>query len=193
MLAGRRGIGPHSPDMKGYLEMKRRQFLKTAGAGAAATAIASPAIAQSMPETKWRLTSSFPEIARHDLRRGRSFRQGGGGSDRQQIPDPGVRRGRNRARPAGRRRGDQRHRRDVPHRFLLLCRQGPDLRVRHRGAVRAEQPHAERLAVFRRRHGADERLLQEGQHLRHSVRQHRLPDGRLVPQGDQGRLPTSTA
>src|ERR1044072_6994443 len=41
--------------------MKRREFLKTAGAGAAATAIAAPAIAQSMPETKWRLTSSFPK------------------------------------------------------------------------------------------------------------------------------------
>ena len=43
--------------------MKRRQFLKVAGvgAGAAATAIAAPAIAQSMPELKWRLTSSFPK------------------------------------------------------------------------------------------------------------------------------------
>jgi TRAP-type mannitol/chloroaromatic compound transport system substrate-binding protein len=41
--------------------MKRRQFLKVAGASAAATAIAAPAIAQSMPELKWRLTSSFPK------------------------------------------------------------------------------------------------------------------------------------
>jgi TRAP-type mannitol/chloroaromatic compound transport system substrate-binding protein len=41
--------------------MKRRQFLKTAGAGLAASAVAAPAIAQSMPELKWRLTSSFPK------------------------------------------------------------------------------------------------------------------------------------
>ncbi|MGL4729021.1 MAG: TRAP transporter substrate-binding protein [Bosea sp. (in: a-proteobacteria)] len=42
--------------------MKRRQFLKVAGASAAAsTAVAMPAIAQSMPEVKWRLTSSFPK------------------------------------------------------------------------------------------------------------------------------------
>jgi len=42
--------------------MKRREFLKTAGVGlAASTAIAAPAIAQSSPEIKWRLTSSFPK------------------------------------------------------------------------------------------------------------------------------------
>src|SRR5438045_6814900 len=41
--------------------MKRRQFLQNAGVALAATAVASPAIAQSMPETKWRLTSSFPK------------------------------------------------------------------------------------------------------------------------------------
>src|SRR5688500_10721911 len=41
--------------------MKRRQFLTAAGAGLAAGAVASPAIAQSMPEVKWRLTSGFPK------------------------------------------------------------------------------------------------------------------------------------
>src|SRR5207245_9957224 len=41
--------------------MKRRDFLKVSAAGAAATAVASPAIAQTSPEIKWRLTSSFPK------------------------------------------------------------------------------------------------------------------------------------
>ena len=41
--------------------MKRRQFLQAAGVGLAATAVAKPAIAQSMPEVKWRLSSGFPK------------------------------------------------------------------------------------------------------------------------------------
>jgi TRAP-type mannitol/chloroaromatic compound transport system substrate-binding protein len=41
--------------------MQRRDFLKTAGAGMAASAVAAPAIAQSMPEVKWRLAASWPK------------------------------------------------------------------------------------------------------------------------------------
>ncbi|WP_029353727.1 TRAP transporter substrate-binding protein [Bosea sp. 117] len=41
--------------------MKRRQFLAAAGTGVAASAVAAPAIAQSAPEIKWRLASSFPK------------------------------------------------------------------------------------------------------------------------------------
>ena len=41
----------------------RRSFIKKAGlvAGGAATTVAAPAIAQSAPELKWRLTSGFPK------------------------------------------------------------------------------------------------------------------------------------
>src|SRR5476649_525981 len=41
--------------------MKRRQFLQAAGGGLAASAVAAPAIAQSSPEVKWRLTASWPK------------------------------------------------------------------------------------------------------------------------------------
>src|SRR6476619_6549761 len=45
--------------------MQRRKFLRTAALGTAGVASVStlpaPAIAQSMPELKWRLASSFPK------------------------------------------------------------------------------------------------------------------------------------
>ncbi len=42
--------------------MDRRGFIRKAGVVAVAVpALASPAIAQSMPELKWRMTSSFPK------------------------------------------------------------------------------------------------------------------------------------
>jgi TRAP-type mannitol/chloroaromatic compound transport system substrate-binding protein len=41
--------------------MKRREFLKAAGVGLTASAIAAPAVAQSMPEVKWRLAASWPK------------------------------------------------------------------------------------------------------------------------------------
>jgi TRAP-type mannitol/chloroaromatic compound transport system substrate-binding protein len=41
--------------------MKRREFLKVGAAGMAASALAAPAVAQSMPEVRWRLTASWPK------------------------------------------------------------------------------------------------------------------------------------
>jgi TRAP-type mannitol/chloroaromatic compound transport system substrate-binding protein len=41
--------------------MKRREFLQAAGLGLATTAVAKPAIAQSNPAIKWRLTASWPK------------------------------------------------------------------------------------------------------------------------------------
>src|SRR6195256_89871 len=41
--------------------MKRRDFLKVTGVGLAAGGVASPAIAQSAPELKWRYATSWPK------------------------------------------------------------------------------------------------------------------------------------
>jgi TRAP-type mannitol/chloroaromatic compound transport system substrate-binding protein len=41
--------------------MKRREFLQAAGVGLVGSAVAAPAIAQSMPEIKWRLAASWPK------------------------------------------------------------------------------------------------------------------------------------
>src|SRR5262249_28169086 len=54
-------VAPSGHIEDGRESMKRREVLKAAGAGFAAAAIAKPAIAQSMPELKWRCTSSFPK------------------------------------------------------------------------------------------------------------------------------------
>jgi TRAP-type C4-dicarboxylate transport system substrate-binding protein len=56
-----RGIKRKSNEPTGRITMKRREFLKAAGIGMTASAVAAPAIAQSMPELKWRLTASWPK------------------------------------------------------------------------------------------------------------------------------------
>jgi Mrp family chromosome partitioning ATPase len=131
-------------------------------AGAAVAAVASPAIAQSAPEVKWRLASSFPKSL--------DTIYGGAEVMAKMVSDltdgkfqiqvfaageivPGLQALRCR---------DQRHRRDVPHRVLLLCRQGSDLRDRGVGAVRPQRAPAEFLVVPGRRQRAVQRVLQEG-------------------------------
>jgi TRAP-type mannitol/chloroaromatic compound transport system substrate-binding protein len=42
-------------------DMNRRKFLARAGIGAATAAVATPAIAQSLPQVRWRIASSFPK------------------------------------------------------------------------------------------------------------------------------------
>jgi len=41
--------------------MKRRDFLKKTGLGLAAGTVAAPAIAQTQPQIRWRMASSFPK------------------------------------------------------------------------------------------------------------------------------------
>src|SRR5262252_7595518 len=42
-------------------QLTRRRFMKASSTAAAGIAIASPAIAQSMPEVRWRLAASWPK------------------------------------------------------------------------------------------------------------------------------------
>src|SRR4051794_41494202 len=49
------------PDIMRRKRMKRRDFLTAGGAGLAASVVAAPAIAQSMPEVKWRYATSWPK------------------------------------------------------------------------------------------------------------------------------------
>ena len=94
--------------------MKRREFLKAAGLGAAASAVAAPAIAQSMPAAAMAADRELP--ASRSIRctaAAEIFAKRVAEVDRQPLPDPGVRGRRDRAAVPGCRRGAERHRRDV--------------------------------------------------------------------------------
>src|SRR5262249_13799140 len=56
-----RVLGKQQKDSSGRIAMKRRDFLRTASIGLTASTVAAPAIAQSTPELKWRLTASWPK------------------------------------------------------------------------------------------------------------------------------------
>ena len=165
--------------------MKRRQFLKQASVGVAGGALAAPAIAQTQPQIRWRMASSFPEEPRHPVRHRRAARRARIEIDRRQVRDPRLRRGRNRAAAAGARCRAERNGRMRADGELLLRRQEPGARVRHGAAFRSQLPAAECVDVLRRRASAHARAFPAVQHRQFSVRQHRHADGRLVSQGDQ--------
>ena len=171
--------------------MQRRKFLRTAGIGGGAAAVAStvaaPAIAQSMPELKWRLASSFPKSLDTLYGAGENFTKF--------IAEATDNKFQVRIFAAGE---------IVPGLQVLDAVQNgtvemghsagtyyigkdPTLRLRHHAAVRHERAPAGSVDELGRRQGADGRGLQGLQHRRDPVRQHRRADGRLVPQGDQER------
>ena len=146
-----------------------------------------PAIAQTAPELKWRLTSSFPKSLDTIFGTAQTLcRYIAEASDNKfQIQPfaagelvPGlqaldaVTSGCDRVRA---------------YAHLFLFRQGPDARLRHRPAVRPQHPPPAVVVGFCRRRGPRQHLAQETQRLRHSGRQLRHADGRLVPQGYRDR------
>ena len=62
--------------------MKRRDFIKASGIGVAGAAVAAPAIAQTTPETKWRMTCSWPKSLDTLYGGAEVMSEGGGGGDR---------------------------------------------------------------------------------------------------------------
>ena len=143
--------------------MKRRQFLKAAGVGPCryrdrrAGDRAIDAGSEVAPD------GELAEVARHAVRRLRGVVESRRRSHRQQIPDPDLRRRRNRSGLAGARRRIERHRRDSAHRVLLLFRQGSDLRLRHVGRRSDRTSASTRLVHPRRRRRRAQRVLQKVQ------------------------------
>ena len=171
------------------LTMERRTFLKGAAVAAAATADrhARP-IAQSQPEVKWRLTSSFPKSLDTIFGTAQQFAKFVSDATDGKFQIQTLRRRRDCARPAGARRGHHRRRRMRAHADLFLHRQGPDAGVRHRHPRSASTPASSTAggisAAASRPH---QRRARQVQRHRSPLRQFRLPDGRLLPQGAQGR------
>ena len=172
--------------------MDRRTFIKkagviTGGAAVGAAGLAAPAIAQSMPEIEWRLTSSYPRALTTSIGSPRTLRRLGGrrrptassGSPcRRPAKSPGRSRRSTRCATA-------RPRWPTPRATTTRPRTRPSPSARR---CRSDStPPAERLDLRRRRHRAAQRTLRGPRRLRPAGRQHRGPDGRLVPQGDQQR------
>ena len=95
--------------------MERRSFIKNTGLAGILAAGTAPAFAQP-PTDQVALASSFPKSLDTIYGAAEIVAKRVAEVDRRQVPDPGLRRRRNRARPAGARRRAERHRRVRPHR-----------------------------------------------------------------------------
>jgi hypothetical protein len=152
-----------------------------------------PPAVHAQAAVRWRLASSFPQVAGHDLRRRRGEilgdRQGNVG---RQVRDIGARRRRVDARLRRGRRAGRTTPSRWPHRALLLRWQGPAF------SPSAAVPfglHARRCTRGSC-HGNGGKLMDEfyGRYnFRTAALQHRHPDGRLVSARRSSPTPTSRA
>jgi hypothetical protein len=167
------------------MHLNRRKILKSAGGGLVAAVVASPAIAQSAPSLRWRLTTSFPKNLDTLYGACEMFSKAMAElSDQKfqiQVFGPGeivpalqvfdaVSNGTIEIGKLG---------------LLLLHRQGPRLRIRHGCSIRAQHATDERVVGLWRRARPAQRAAQALQYLLLAVRQHDRADGGLVPQGGQ--------
>jgi len=139
--------------------MKRRDFLKVGGVGLAASTIAAPAIAQSMPEVKWRLAASWPKSL-DTLYGGCEYfckRVAEVTDNHFQIQSFAAGEIVPAYRCSTRWRTD---RRDGQYRALLLLGQEPGVHVRHGAAVRPQYTPAYLVAVVGRRPGHAQRPVE---------------------------------
>ena len=121
--------------------MKRRQFLLSASAGLAVGTVAKPAIAQSMPEVKWRLTSGFPKSLDTIYGAAELFAKYVSEATDGKFQIQPFAAGEIVGHVAGRWTRSATRTVEMAHTcLLLLCRQGPDLRLRHRRSRSGSTP-----------------------------------------------------
>ena len=166
--------------------MKRREFLKTAGVGRGGKRGRRAGDRPIDAEDQMAHDDELAEIARYDLWRRRYVGQGGRRSDRQQVPDPNLRRRRNRAGACRSLDAVQNGTVEMGHTASYYYF-GKDPTFAFGTSV-AFGPN-QRLNQGWFMLGGGREVLNEFykkyNHDRAARRQHRLPDGRLVPQGDQ--------
>ncbi len=167
--------------------MKRREFLKVSTAGAAVAAVASPAIAQSAPEVKWRLASSFPKSL--------DTIYGGAEMMAKQVAEMTDNKFQIQVFAAGELVPGLQALDATSNGTVEMCHtvsyyyvgKDPTFAIYRVGPVWSERASAEFLVVPGRRRTARQRVLQEIWRHRSPLRQYGHADGRLVPQGDQDR------